>query len=82
LARLAAIYGDIDIEQQLGGVERPVLVLAGRYDRTCTVPAAEAIAGGIPGAELRVFEESGHMMFIEEQAAYVAAVEAFLERRW
>jgi pimeloyl-ACP methyl ester carboxylesterase len=58
-----------------------VLVLAGRHDRTCTVAAAEAIAEGIPGAELRVFEDSAHMMFIEEQAGYVAAIEDFLKRR-
>ncbi len=73
-------YGDIDVEQQLGQVSHPVLVLAGRHDRTCTVAAAEAIAGGIPGAELRVFDDSAHMMFIEEQAAYVAAIEDFMER--
>ena len=73
-------YGDIDVEQRLGEVTHPVLVLAGRHDRTCTVAAAEAIAGGIPGAELCVFENSAHMMFIEEQAAYVAAVEDFVKR--
>jgi proline iminopeptidase len=74
-------YGSIDVEPRLGEVTHPVLVLAGRYDRTCTVKAAEAIADGIPGAELHVFEDSAHMMFIEEQAAYVAAVEEFLRRR-
>ena len=40
----------------------------------------KAIAGGIPGAELCVFEDSAHMMFIEEQAAYGVAFEDFLER--
>lgn len=74
-------YGDIDVDRQLGQVGHPVLVLAGRHDRTCTVAAAEAIAGGIPGAELCVFEDSAHMMFIEEQAGYVAAIEDFLKRR-
>jgi pimeloyl-ACP methyl ester carboxylesterase len=74
-------YGDIDVEERLGEVTHPVLVLAGRYDRACPVAAAEAIARGIPGAELRVFESSAHMMFLEEQAAYVAAVEDFLKRR-
>jgi pimeloyl-ACP methyl ester carboxylesterase len=74
-------YGDIDVEQRLGEIRHPVLVLAGRHDRTCTVAAAEAIAGGIPGAELCVFEASAHMMFIEEQAGYVAAIEDFLKRR-
>jgi proline iminopeptidase len=74
-------YGDIDVEARLGEVTHPVLVLAGRHDRACTVAAAEAIATGIPGAELRVFENSAHMMFIEEQADYVAAVHDFLRRR-
>ena len=56
-------------------------MLAGRHDRMCSVPAAEAIAAGVPGAELRVFEDSGHMMFAEEQPAYVATVRDFLARR-
>ena len=59
---------------------QPVLVLAGRHDRTCTVEAAEAMAAGIPGAELRIFEHSGHMTFVEEQELYVAIVRSFLER--
>jgi proline iminopeptidase len=58
-----------------------VLVLAGRHDRTCSLPAAEAITAGLPDAELVVFEHSGHMAFIEENDAYVAAVRDFLERR-
>ena len=36
---------------------------------------------GIPGAEVCVFEDSAHMMFIEERAGYVAAIEDFLKRR-
>jgi proline iminopeptidase len=74
-------YGDIDVERRLGEVTHPVLVLAGRHDRACPIGAAEAIAAGIPGAELCIFENSAHMMFVEEQAAYVAAVEDFLKRR-
>jgi proline iminopeptidase len=80
-AAAATGYGDIEVQQRLAEVTHPVLVLAGRHDRTCTVAAAEAIADGIPGAELQVFENSAHMMFIEEQAGYVAAVEDFLQRR-
>ena len=74
-------YGAIAVEDRLGTVTHPVLVLAGRHDRVCSVPAAEAIAAGVPGAELRVFEDSGHMMFAEEQPAYVATVRDFLARR-
>jgi len=73
-------YGGIDVESRLGVVRSPVLVTAGRHDRTCTVEAAEAMGAGIPGAELVVFERSGHMMFVEEPGAYLAAVRGFLDR--
>ena len=73
-------YGHIEVEDRLGGVTHPVLVLAGRHDRTCSVEGAEAIAAGIPGAELVVFEHSGHMAFVEEPDAYRAALRRFLAR--
>ena len=71
-------YGHIEVEDRLGGVTHPVLVLAGRHDRTCSVEAASAIADGVPGARLVVFEHSAHMAFAEEPDAYVAAVRDFL----
>jgi proline iminopeptidase len=71
-------YGNIDVEARLGGVRRRVLVLAGRHDRVCVLDGARAIAGGIPGAQLVVFEESGHMTYVEENKRYVDAVRAFL----
>ncbi len=74
-------YGAIDVQHRLGGVTHPVLVLAGRHDRTCSVAAAEAIAEAVPGAELVVFEDSAHMTFVEEQDAYLNAVRDFLARR-
>src|SRR5919202_600708 len=73
-------YGHIDVEDRLGDVRHPVLVLAGRHDRTCSVDAAEVIAGGVPDAELVVFERSGHMAFVEEPDAYRDAVRRFLAR--
>jgi proline-specific peptidase len=76
----AAGYGGIEVEDRLGDVAQPVLVLAGRHDRTCTVEASEAIASSIEGAELVVFEESGHMTFVEEPERYVDVVAGFLGR--
>jgi proline iminopeptidase len=73
-------YGGLDVVDRLGEVEHPVLVLAGRHDRTCTVEAAEVIANGIPGAELAVFEHSGHMTYVEEQARYLEVARDFLDR--
>jgi pimeloyl-ACP methyl ester carboxylesterase len=76
-----ADYGAIEVEDRLNLVTHPVLVLAGRHDRSCSVAAAEAIAEGIPDAELVIFENSGHMIFIEEEDAYTPAVRDFLGRR-
>jgi pimeloyl-ACP methyl ester carboxylesterase len=75
-----ASYGGIEVEGMLGRVEHPVLVLAGRHDRTCPPEAAEAIAEGVPEAELVVFEHSGHMTFVEEQGHYLEVVRDFLDR--
>jgi pimeloyl-ACP methyl ester carboxylesterase len=71
-------YGDIDVEDRLGAVRRPVLVLAGRHDRTCVLDGARAIAAGVPGAKLVVFEHSAHMAYVEEQERYLDAVRSFL----
>jgi proline iminopeptidase len=76
----AQAYGGIDVEERLGEVTHPVLVLAGRHDRTCAVGAAEDMARRLPDAELVVFEDSAHMMFAEEQDRYLAAVRRFLDR--
>jgi proline iminopeptidase len=74
-------YGHIAVEDRLGDVTHPVLVLAGRHDRTCSPEAAEAMAAALPDAQLVVFEHSGHMTFVEENAGYVAAVRTFLTTR-
>jgi proline iminopeptidase len=73
-------YGGIEVEDRLGDVTQPMLVLAGRHDRTCSVEAAEAIAEGVRHADLVVFESSGHMTFVEENEAYIRAVREFLRR--
>jgi proline iminopeptidase len=73
-------YGGIEVEAQLGAVTSPVLVLAGRDDRTCSVEAANATAAGIPNATLTIFEHSGHMTFVEENERYLNVVRAFLDQ--
>ena len=74
-------YGGIEVEDSLQDIPQPVLVLAGRHDRTCSVEAAEFMAERIPNGELVVFEQSGHMTFVEENDRYLEAVRAFLGAR-
>ena len=73
-------YGHIEVEDRLGDVTHPLLVIAGRHDRTCSVQGAEAIVGGVPAADLVVLEDSGHMTYVEEPNAYREAVRHFLGR--
>ncbi len=76
----AAGYGGIEIEDQLGGVSQPLLVLGGRHDRTCPPEAGELIAARTPNAQLHIFEDSGHMPFVEQPQEFLAVTQAFLKR--
>lgn len=72
-------YGAIEVEDKLASITQPLLVLAGRHDRTCVPEAAHAIAAGAPHAELVIFEHSGHMTYVEENERYLEVVRAFLD---
>ena len=72
--------GGIDLEDRLPEVTQPVLVLAGRHDRTCPAETSERMAGLLPRGELHVFEESAHMTFVEEPDRYLEVLRGFLAR--
>lgn len=75
-----ADYGGIDVENRLKEVAHPVLVLAGRHDRTCVVEGAQAMAEGLPDSEFVLFENSAHMTFVEENEKYIQTVRDYLVR--
>lgn len=76
----AAEYGGIEVEDDLGGISRPLLVLGGRHDRTCPPEAGEWVASRTPDAELHLFGKSGHMPFVEQPQEFLAVTRAFLKR--
>lgn len=57
----------------------PTLVVSGRHDEATPVVQQELMAG-LANAEQIIFEDSSHMPFWEERAAYMDAVGAFLAR--
>ncbi|HEX6701197.1 MAG TPA: alpha/beta fold hydrolase [Gaiellaceae bacterium] len=71
-------YGDFDYRPRLGQVHKPTLVLVGEHDRTTTPRAARALHDGIPGSELVVILDAGHMSFVEDPETYLDAVRGFL----
>ncbi|MFC3835503.1 MULTISPECIES: alpha/beta fold hydrolase [Deinococcus] len=73
-------YGGIEVEERLGAVTQPLLILAGRHDRTCPPEASVVVADRAPAGELHIFEHSGHMPFVEQPGEFLAVVRGFLKR--
>jgi len=62
----------------LGDIRAKSLILVGRYDWICPVIVSERIHAGIRDSELVVFEQSGHMPWIEEPERFFAEIRRFL----
>ena len=69
---------DWDRTDRLSEITVPTLVTVGRYDEI-TPACARTIQEGIPGAQLRVFERSGHVAHLEETEAYLKTVSEFFD---
>jgi proline iminopeptidase len=78
--RLRERRAEGELEHRLGEVCARTLVLHGVRDRTTPPGLARRLAAGIPGAQLRLFERSGHFPFVEEPYAYLSAVREFVCR--
>jgi pimeloyl-ACP methyl ester carboxylesterase len=76
----ATEISDFDWEDSLEGIDQPVLILSGRFERTCPVEASEFMAKQIPGSELFIFEDSAHVSYAEERDSYIDVVRRFLRR--
>jgi proline iminopeptidase len=74
------VLADWSSVDRLGSVEVPVLVLAGRHDAFCAWPQSERIAHRLPDAEMVIFEDSGHLPWMEEPEAFFDTVTDWLTR--
>jgi 3-oxoadipate enol-lactonase len=63
-----------DVCDRLERITCPTFVGAGRYDDIAPLPNSEAIAAGVPGAELHVYE-GGHAFFAQDPAAFPAILD-------
>ena len=83
LARVAwnpYLYNPL-LRRRLARITTPTLLCWGAHDRLAPLVCAEAWCREIPGAVLRVFEESGHVPHLEEPEAVAAAVIEFCADR-
>jgi pimeloyl-ACP methyl ester carboxylesterase len=80
LRQQTAIMGRPDGRADLGRIACPTLVLCGRDDAVTPVALHEEMAAAIPGAELVVVEDCGHLSTIERPEAVNAALRRWLGR--
>ena len=69
----------LTIDDRLGSIEVPTLLVSGQYDeatRACVQPFADAI----DDVRWTVFEQSSHMPHVEERDRFTAVVRDFLDR--
>ncbi|MFH2006818.1 MAG: alpha/beta hydrolase, partial [bacterium] len=63
--------------EELPRITTPTLVIVGQRDQPTPVSRAARIASQIPGAELRIIPDAGHVCTVEEPAAVNSALETF-----
>lgn len=68
---------DWSIVDRLDQVNRPTLLISGRYDEA-TPAAVQPYADRIPDVSWTIFPESSHMPHVEEREAYMELVRGFL----
>lgn len=68
----------MDLRPALKKLQIPSLVIAGRQDCVTPLAMSEEIAGEIPGAQLEVFENSGHFAHVEEPERFCEVLRRFL----
>ena len=69
-----------DIRSELAKITAPTLVIAGRHDWICAPEFSEEIAALIPGAEIQIFEHSGHMLRTDEPDRLITTIAEFSSR--
>jgi pimeloyl-ACP methyl ester carboxylesterase len=80
LRQQTANIGRIDSRPALKDIRCPALILVGDSDQLTPPERAEEMANGIPGAELVVVPECGHLSTLERPAVVNAALAAWLTR--
>jgi len=79
-AQINALLTRPDAAPLLPGITCPTLVLTGRQDAWSGPAQHEAMAAAIPGAQLVIVENSGHMTTMEQPQVVSAALAGWLQR--
>ena len=67
-----------NITDELHRITAPTLVVGARHDWICAPEFSEIIASKISGADLRIFENSGHWVAADEHRNFIDVIRGFL----
>jgi 3-oxoadipate enol-lactonase len=77
-AAIAAFERD-DVSNKINAITVPTLIITGSEDMTSTVREAEFMASRIPDAQLKIFEETNHLLAVENPLEVAETIRAFLK---
>lgn len=69
-----------DALARLGEITKPSIILCGSHDFAVGLPLSEEIASAMPGSELVVFQDAGHLIELEKETEFFEVVSAFIDR--
>jgi pimeloyl-ACP methyl ester carboxylesterase len=69
---------DFDVTGQIHSIQCRTLVLCGSYDRMTPQQNSQYLADTIPGAQIHVIPEAGHMVMIEKSHEVALSLARFL----
>lgn len=79
IAQADACYTDA-VQPQYGTITMPVQIAWGRQDSWIPLQRGEELQALIPGAELQVIDDAGHLVIEEQPERLLAAIRPFLAR--
>ena len=79
LFELFKAYRDFEVTDLLPDVTVPVLVVTGTHDRITVPGASEFLANNLPKAELKMFDNCGHMAMLERHTEFNTMLAAFFD---
>ena len=79
-AACCAAIRDMDLRELITGIRLPTLVIVGEKDPATPPERAEEIQSRIPGARLEVVGNAAHLLNIEQDVVFDAALTSLLDR--
>jgi len=73
-------YGKYDLEERLGEINVPTLIMGSRGDWICPLSQSMRMKELIPCSELVIFEKSRHEILCDEKRKYISTVRKFIRK--